>query len=190
MIDVIRTGYAKSASTFLQNAFTRHPSIEMLESRPIERPLVFADDNVFDTALRRRPSPDGQWPDMVYLLSDEGLCGWGCFFNYARIARRLARTFGDARILIVVREQAGFLESLYRHELLFGYGFSPERFIRSYCAHRNVFRGLTYDVMLAEYRDLFENFHVELMERSVGPRARAIPLVPPLGPPCAACQGV
>ena len=169
MLDVIHIGYAKSASTLLQNAFSAHPALDMVNSRPFTRPLLFNDENVFDSSALRGLASDAT--DKVRILSDEGLCGWSFFYNYSRIARRLSETFPDARILILVREQSRFLESLYRHELGFGYGFSAERFIRSYCEHRNVFHGLSYDRVLAEYRGRFANVHLELMERVVGPQA-------------------
>jgi len=169
VLDVIHIGYAKSASTLLQNAFSAHPALDMVNSRPFTRPLLFDDENIFDSGALRGLAPNTT--DKVRILSDEGLCGWTFFYNYSRIARRLSETFPDARILILVREQTRFLESLYRHELGFGYGFSTERFIRSYCEHRNVFHGLSYDRVLAEYRGRFANVHLELMERVVGPQA-------------------
>lgn len=88
MPDVIHIGYAKSASTFLQNSFKAHPAIEFFDSRPIVRPLLYDDDNVFDREAIGRLGTGAAAGGNVTLLSDEALCGWSNYFQYSRIARR------------------------------------------------------------------------------------------------------
>ncbi len=164
MVDVFHIGYPKSAGTWLRKIFNDHPGIEAIPSRESLHSIIFEDDNVFspsDFVTRTASKSRG----LVSVYATDGLSGWGLHYNYARIARRMAAAYPNARVLIIVREQVSFLESLYRHELLFGYGFSPEKFLSSYCPRQNVLHGLSYDAVLTEYKRLFEHVHVELMER-------------------------
>ncbi len=169
-VDLIHIGYQKSASTLLQRSvFATHADIHLVEPKALTRRIVFHDDNDLDIEAIRGLARDGLDDARVNLYSDEGLSGWGFHFNYARLARRLHAIFPDAKIIIIIRNQIGFLESLYRHKLHFGYGFTPERFVNTYCRHHNVLHGIQFSRVIAEYRNLFENVFVELMERLTSP---------------------
>ena len=120
---IIHIGYAKAASTWLQKQiFARHEMGFHKLSR-YDASGAFTVTNHLDhdpEAIRRSLQP---WLDeasergLVPVISLERLVGHFDLGGYdsRSTADRLHETYGQARIIIVVREQAGIILSSYRH---------------------------------------------------------------------------
>jgi hypothetical protein len=103
----------------------------------------------------------------VPVLSAERLCGDMLYGAYdsARIARRLADTFPEARVLVVFREQRQMILSSYRQYVSTGGLLSLEDYLqppRPRYPHPWPFSPVhfEYDRLIALYRELFDEARV------------------------------
>ena len=168
---IIHIGYAKAASTWLQKQiFARHEMGFHKLSR-YDASGAFTVTNHLDhdpEAIRRSLQP---WLDeasergLVPVISLERLVGHFDLGGYdsRSTADRLHETYGQARIIIVVREQAGIILSSYRHYSRAGGVVSLRRYLRG---HTN--RDLpTFGLDHFKYHRLIAYYHGLFGERNV-----------------------
>ena len=163
---LVHVGYPKTASTWLQNqlfscagnGFRAVPPLEILEY------LVFRDGVTFDrTAALDSFAPhlaDAESQGLLPVLSNEVLVGdqtqggryWG-----AMVADRLHEVFPDARILMIVREQASMLVSSYRQYVRVGGSSTMTEFVQRQPGFDAVCRldFFEYDQIIGYYQELF-----------------------------------
>lgn len=210
---LLHVGYHKTGTTFLQTGLFRDAAdgfVAPWTSGEIRRALVAPTDFEFDPARaseafaagRQRAAAEGK----VAVVSDERLSGSPHAGGYdtATIARRLAATFPQARVLIGIREQRQAVLSLWKQYVRDGGGAS----LRAYLHPRNPYElpqfrlsHLDYHHAVGLYQELFGRERVlvlafeELASDSAGscdriaafaglPPARAAPageLYPSLG---------
>lgn len=140
---LIHIGMPKTATTMLQHAvFEHHPDVTYLgkfEGHPNYR------DEDLDGFVRRRfrlpgnPQArcfrdlaaridDYRRQERVVVFSEEAFTG-GDIELKRRQAEGFRRTFGEARILMTIREPLSFMEALYFQELK-GFQFKPQKYQR------------------------------------------------------------
>jgi sulfotransferase family protein len=175
---LIHIGYTKTATTWLQRHLFRDPAtgfgwLETNGDRPGRpdrdspvRQLVSSSALDVDTAALRedfaRLIGSVEAKDLVPLISLERLSGspFSGGHDSAEIAERLAHLFPQAKVLVVIREQASMIVSTYKQYVKVGGPVSLERFIalpRSHNLHVPWFRlgFFEYDRLLRHYSDLF-----------------------------------
>ncbi len=136
---LLHIGYHKTGSTYLQdhlfqpeNGFSREIGADRTR---IVRDFVFPDNFCFDPeAMRQAYRPFVEAADaggLRFVLSHERLSGYPPSGGYDRllIADRLARTFPEARVLIVLREQVSLIRSVYSQYITDGGYLSLGRFL-------------------------------------------------------------
>lgn len=116
----LHVGLHKTATTLLQRVVFPAMDGVSLVTRPYTQHnrafnrLQYADDTLWDeTSVRAEID---RLPAGTVLLSDEGFSGKVLYFNYVNrsmIARRLARLFPDATVLLFLRGQADIVASHY-----------------------------------------------------------------------------
>lgn len=128
---VIHIGLPKTGTTTLQEAlFAKHPQIRPFVKAGTKH-LIAADRRRFHEnrlAIQRYIEPEAG-DSRVTVVSDESLSmaeyttlrqqRWGMQLSsdHEEMARRIAEAFHDPLVLIVIREQTGFLESLYAQHI-------------------------------------------------------------------------
>ncbi len=167
MIQLFHVGYQKCGSTFLQRRFFRAvDGINYIPVNGLSYGLIKADDLFYDPAgaaaeMRERFAD----PERLNVLSHEQfIC------NYSHITRtcdRLHALSPEAKVLIVIRSQAGLLKSMYQQRIRGGFGFTFPRYVTEYCQRDQTLPGLRFNKVIGLYRDRFgaENVRVELFER-------------------------
>lgn len=167
---LIHIGYHKTGTKWLQSRV--FPSPDMGFSMPIRlRQIVLNQvalaheldyDPVAVAPRVDRALRNGYLPGTVPVLSHERLSGHPHSGGYdaATIAERLAALFGDARVLIVIREQRGALLSAYKQYVMEGGTASLRKYLvppRAGSARRPLFdpQHFAYDRLIGRYRDLF-----------------------------------
>lgn len=168
---LLHVGYHKAASTVLQNQMflasdgcfltpTAEPRHMLVERFVLPQPLTFDPDAARGhyQLLLSQAERQGR----TFVLSHERLSGYppSGGFDSSIIATRLHRTFPEARVLIVVREQLASIYSMYLQYITDGGGMTlkeylrpPKRFFKRmpsftadfYCYHR----------LVARYQQLF-----------------------------------
>lgn len=189
---VLHIGYYKTATTFLQNAvFGGIPQIVNL-GKPVRDPdryelvrhIHHALDHDFDLDTWRAKL-DGWYEraidgnrqaacavfSMESLAAPEGLAQT----NPDMVPARLKALFGDAQVLITIREQASLVESLYLHNAK----VSRFRLLREWLEdHENEIANLDFDAKLNAFAKAFgaENVHIlpQEMLRQMPDRAKQI----------------
>ncbi|MGB3238363.1 MAG: hypothetical protein WBB29_08710 [Geitlerinemataceae cyanobacterium] len=171
MTMLIHIGYPKAASTWLQNVVFSDekagffapwglPSGEATEQFVIANAFKFSAENArqaFTAGLA-----EAQRRNLVPVISQETLIGSqirGCYWG-KEVADRMAATFPDAKILMVIREQKATILSSYREHIKMGETTTLDRFIGAY--DRKPGFGppcqldyLEYDRTIAYYHNLF-----------------------------------
>lgn len=171
---VIHIGYPRAGSTWLQNNLFPHISnVEFLGTNSLikqgwahQLKALFADSNLLDFSPSKirdfieRNTQDRD-ANKIWIWSSEAITGFynKRGFQYAKInADHLKQTFGNAKILIVIRNQLDHLKSLYRHYLLWGGITSLEFLLDSPRGARNaVFcsEDFMYNKLIRYYIELF-----------------------------------
>src|SRR5215218_14466 len=112
MRPLLHIGYHKTGTTFLQRRVFPEPGFSLVAGAKALRPaFVVGDPFGFDPMLVRetfRPAIEKvRERDLVPVLSAERLSGnpHSGGYDSKQIAERLAATFPEARVLIVIREQ-------------------------------------------------------------------------------------
>jgi len=126
---LIHIGYHKTGTTWLQNRFfPSHPEFApAINSARVWRSLIEPNALVFDPDECRTILTGGDSADTkVDVISAERLSGnpHSGGYDSRQTADRLLQIFPNAKVLIVLREQAGMLNSLYRQYVRMG-GMCP-----------------------------------------------------------------
>lgn len=183
---VLHVGFAKTGSTFLQNGlFARCPGIRYL-GKPypnkslddLALSLCFEDSSTFSLERARRTWGErDRWAsgEGPFVISEEGMT-----FYEARdtltCARRCADVFGEAQILVTVRNQVDSLESYFRnHALLNTTCYACKGRVRSRIAdwleyqwiamerrHKTYASSLLYDSVISNWIEVFGRDRVEV----------------------------
>jgi hypothetical protein len=183
MIRYIHLGYQKSGSTFLQSMFfSAHPEIAdilwpnkdrevrtLLQAEILRRSVLNYDaaeikrrvESCLAAAENRR---DGI---KVVGLSSEELTGFP-YVDLTIIAERLREIFGDAQVIVVVRNQIDLITSFYAECLKGGFFGNLDSFLEYHYWNRvnGLLPSLEYSKIIDAYVGLFgkENVHVLLFE--------------------------
>ncbi len=167
-IKLIHVGFPKCGSTFLQaGLFSKVKAINAITVGgkncivpTIFSYLVYCPDPYYD---QQKALKDAQDIDQdVNVLSNEGFTA---FVNPELIADRLKKTFGDTKILIVLRNQKSILLSHYLHDIKIGYIVSFDKWLDiQYARFRTQF--FQYSHTINAYKKQFgdENVKVLLFE--------------------------
>lgn len=133
--DVLHIGYPKAASTFIHRYLDGHPQVSTDHNRLAT--VLLSPPNAPPPAVVDKP-----WADKIHVSREESVVesvcvtgaleswtdnlyvpgGWDLVKNDivvdpAEAARRLHTLHADARILLVIREQADWLQSAYKYVL-------------------------------------------------------------------------
>ncbi|HIK30404.1 MAG TPA: sulfotransferase domain-containing protein [Oscillatoriales cyanobacterium M59_W2019_021] len=168
---LIHVGYPKAASTWLQNIVFSDEKAGFfapwgLPSGEATEQFVIANAFKFSAEQARQAFASGveeaQRQNLVPVISQETLIGSqirGCYWG-KEVADRMAATFQNAKILIVIREQKATILSSYREHIKMGETTTFDRFIGAY--DRKPGFGppcqldyLEYDRTIAYYHTLF-----------------------------------
>jgi hypothetical protein len=168
---LIHVGYPKSASTWLQNVVFSDessgffapwglPSGDATEQFVIANAFKFSAEKADQAFLPGRQEAERR--NLVPVISQETLIGSqirGCYWG-KEVADRMAATFPNAKILIVIREQKAMILSSYREHIKMGETTPLDRFIGAY--DRKPGFGppcqldyLEYDQTISYYHQLF-----------------------------------
>jgi hypothetical protein len=187
---VFHIGYHKTATSWLQQSYFReHPEIALLSNS--ERPwndrllsyLIATPDADFEpevgkALLAEQMHAAGEFAGRkVLLVSAERLSGhpFSGGYDNVRIARRIATTFPDAKVVCVVRNQLDMIWSVYKQLVSEGYPgkLSQLTALRSWKTTSFDLAYFEYDRLVSHYLTLFGRDRVrvlqhELMRRDVG----------------------
>lgn len=170
---VFHIGYHKTATSWLQQSYFReHPGIALLSNS--ERPwedkllsyLIATPDAVFDPAVgqallaeRIRSDAGAITGRKVLLISAERLSGhpFSGGYDNVRIARRIAASFADAKIMCVVRNQLDMIWSVYKQLVSVGYPATLSQLLemRSWKTTSFDLAYFEYDRLISQYHALF-----------------------------------
>lgn len=168
MQPLIHIGYHKTGTTWLQkHVFPNEGAgCSFVAGYKLLQP-TFVTVNPFDfdsEAARKKFEQrirEVEARDLVPVLSHERLSGspYAGGYDSGATADRLAATFPDARILVVIREQAGMIGSVYKQYLRWGGAASFGQYVTppSGTARMPVFRFdfLEYHRLIGYYQNLF-----------------------------------
>jgi Sulfotransferase family len=168
---LIHIGYPKAASTWLQNVIFSDETSGFfapwgLPSGEATEQFVIANAFKFSAETARQAFAAGlaeaERRNLVPVISQETLIGSqirGCYWG-KDVADRLAATFPNAKILMIIREQKATILSSYREHIKMGETTPLDRFIGAY--DRKPGFGppcqldyLEYDRTIAYYHNLF-----------------------------------
>lgn len=170
---VFHIGYHKTATSWLQQSYFRqHPGIALLSNseRPWEDPLlsylIATPDADFDPEVgkslleeRVRAAADALTERQVLLISAERLSGhpYSGGYDSVRIARRIAVTFPDAKVVCVVRNQLDMIWSVYKQLVSVGYPGTLAQLMkmRSWKTTSFDLAYFEYDRLISQYLGLF-----------------------------------
>jgi hypothetical protein len=178
----IHIGYPKTGTTTLQASFfPRHP--EVLHLGPSARPSEIKEavevdlirkesfayssrdiQKVFEPYFEKMNS-NGKYKAVG--ISCEELCFSfdGTGVDRALIAERLKELFGEAKILITIRNQFDFIRSLYSESIKLGCYFSFDEFLKAHYwrFHTYLFHQIYYYPLFKCYSDLFGKDQVKVL---------------------------
>jgi Sulfotransferase family len=131
--DIIHIGYPKAASTFVERFLSGHPAVTTDHNRVTN--LLFSNSRSQISSLADKPSPE-----KIHYSRDESIvesvclvgelanwrnyryvpCAWDRVKNDiivdpAEAASRIYKVHSQAKILILIREQADWLQSVYKY---------------------------------------------------------------------------
>jgi hypothetical protein len=133
---LLHIGYHKTASTWFQKNFypriTSHTYIDRITAR---NALLFDHAYSFNPHQARRTLQGTHHRPLI--LCDEDLCGnfhsAGLYGGWTiEVARRLAATFPQADIVLIIREQKALLSSIYKQYIREGGTHRPYRYFHPY----------------------------------------------------------
>jgi Sulfotransferase family len=172
---LVHVGYHKTGSTWLQLHVFRSKELGFAlcgGGRKVKRHIVVPHDLAFEPSRCRqrfvsrfeREIETG----LVPVLSAERLCGDVGFGAYdsVRLADRLAATFPEAKVLIVIREQRSMVFSTYQQYVRRGGMLPLERYLNRPASHEWAhpwpcdLRHFEYDLLIAHYHQLFGRANV------------------------------
>ncbi len=166
---LFHVGLPKAASTFLQKRVfpsARNATFLNLTSANIGHlPLIRSSSNAFLNDPERARQAIREAQEMKVIVSAEGFVGdpYRSFRDQILNAKSLKEIWPDAAILLVVRRQDEFCQSLFGQALRHGYPYSPVRYLRlaaeplkSETASRHFdYRVIDLDRIVTTFADLF-----------------------------------
>ncbi len=168
---LVHIGLPKAASTYIQAAALQRGDVQVLQWHTYAQNIVHAacmaayGDGPGESAL----TPLQPGDDAPVFVSSEELCGWAprpptrsAFHAYQEhVARQLKQDLPDAKVLIVTRSPASFIDSYYNQAVKEGASESPAVFVRRWA---DLLLGLLDYARLHElYASLFGEANVLLM---------------------------
>ena len=133
---LVHVGYPRAASRWLQkHLFASAGFVQPFHSTEIVSNLIAPGQLAFDAEEARlwagSALGEAAATDRVAVISSEMLCGrvFAGGWSAKELAARIATTFGEPRVLIVVREQGAALLSVYKMYLQAGGGLTIDEFI-------------------------------------------------------------
>jgi hypothetical protein len=189
---VIHVGMPKTATTFLQAAlfpqipdafyYDKDPELgRLIFNMPFSHPH-FTDLAPYRACIERVAR---ERPERTMLISHESLSGhpWFNFENHENDAATLRALFPDAKILVTIRRQDTFLESLYSHSIHMGFAQPLDRFLNYRDGEFDKYhynRGLNVDVgrldlsyLVGVYEQLFGRANVLVLPYEMIAKQRA-----------------
>ena len=170
---VFHVGFHKTASTFIQKGlFEAYPdTFHRVRQREIFDHFIFPSDLIWDSreASQFFKTECKVAGDRIAVFSNERLSGGPHFGGHDSlvIMRRLRELDGDARILLVVREQGAMIRSLYSQFVrAFGMCSLQEYIEGGYSPHSKElfdFRFLEYHRIVGEYLEAFGKSSVHVL---------------------------
>lgn len=175
MQTLIHIGYHKTASTWLQKHLLDNSEAgfkRFLTKACLRDELVTVNPLKFNaTELRARYESLLDDSAKVSAISSERLSGnpHSGGYDSKEIADRLKETFPEAKVLIVIREQAAAIESCYLQYVKFGGACSLEDYLNP--SHRNLptiplfdFAHFNYLRLIKYYTELFGRDNVSILD--------------------------
>jgi hypothetical protein len=177
--DILHIGYPKAASTFLVKFLARHPGITLdqfqlsdllrsssaftLAEKPCANKIhISKDENIAEAVcvVGRRTN----WQRYLYVPGGWDLVKKDVVIDPREAASRVHKVHSDAKILIVIREQADWLQSVYK----FVISQLPwnRRSFADYCTTPSAIALLQsghYDQTVSAYIDLFGSHRVAVL---------------------------
>jgi hypothetical protein len=163
---LFHVGLPKAASTFLQKRV--FPAIAdatflNITSANLGHPSKLRSGSaafLSDPAAARAAIVEAEHSNVI--VSAEGFVGdpYKSFQDHERRAQNLHATWPDATVLLVIRRQDNFCQSLFGQVLRKGFPYSPARFLRldgqaSSAARHFDFRAADFDRIVCTYETLF-----------------------------------
>jgi hypothetical protein len=166
---LLHIGYHKTATTWLQQVLFNNTEMGFYSPwnrGQITNDFIKLDALTFDSQAARTKYENGiseaAKNDMIATLSHERLSGYPASggFDSKLIADRLFTSFGDASVLIIIREQKSIIRSWYAQYIKDGGGVSLKRFLdlppedlfRMPLFSRNFYK---YDALIKYYQKFF-----------------------------------
>jgi len=195
MIDrpvTLHVGFSKTATTSLQNsvfatlpgvANLGKPFLEQGRRKPLYDAIVhltFSEELAYDAAATARAFSEAvNSAAGRVLISSEGF-SYGRHNDPALVARRLRAIFSNASVIFTVREQVGWIRSLYLDDCgRFVFEHPVSRFetwlaLERRKRNRNALRMANFEPLIAFYEQLFgrERVHVLLYEEMLAAPGR------------------
>ncbi len=178
MIDLIHIGDYKTGTSWFQNQlFPTHPELYYLDSAVhqeivhLMHQLIDARDLDFNPDILRERFAgvlnNIKSGNKKIVISREALSGTFPTGDHAkRIAERLHAVFGEAKVLIVIREQLSMLKSIYSQYVKIGGTLSFEAFVYDPVVSPGLIEKLKYHKIIDAYVNIFgqENILIGLFE--------------------------
>jgi len=105
--------------------------------------------NLFQDTTQRNEGDETQ----LTVYSSEALTH--NYRNLSRTCDRLHELCPDAKILVIIRNQVDFLQSLYQEKIRWGFGCDMYRFIDHLCVDDGTLFGISYHAALSHYMSRF-----------------------------------
>jgi len=156
---LIHIGFHKTATSWMQQRwYPRHPQLVVpFDYFEIAERLVYPDPLHYDAAATRAWFDAADLGGRTAVISAERLSGTPHAGGYDRveIADRIAETFPEARVWMVVREQVGMIASLWRQYVFEGGRLPLHRYVRGIAPELKPgfrFEHLEYAPLVRHYR--------------------------------------
>jgi hypothetical protein len=172
---VIHIGYQKTGSTWLRKLMFDHselgfslpiPDSELVRALCTPDALDFDPDACREVLVPRLKAAADQ--GLMPVISQMGICG-NAHYDSIRAkewAERVKTIFPTARVLIVIREQKSFIQSLYKHDIVRCAATSLEEYLEPTPGNKRLlpFRAshFAYDRLIACYQSLFPKEDVQV----------------------------
>lgn len=176
---LLHVGMPRAASTFFQRklfpqvkGFHTISVSESFHSAAYQK-LLYQDESLYDAEAVKEQLHQSLRGDTI--ISNELFIGqslYQCMGNRSRNAIRLAQVFPNAEIILVLRDSAELLQSLYSIDVAAGFWGSPEEYLvfperaQSYPTFRQAeyVEGYRYAPLIELYQSLFERVHLFFYE--------------------------
>jgi len=159
----VHVGYARTGSTFLQNIFFRSLPLNLILSPDLT--YLANETNYDDGIFRKFLVEHGTFNNAEStLISSELFTGRGDgnpVWNPTKMTHRLKKTFPNAKIIVVIRNQIEFVRSIYTHKVVSRIveTRSLDKYLESYFENQ-LKPKLEYENRILQYYELFGRTNV------------------------------